>query len=290
MTGYGKAGFERKGIRYTIEIKTLNSKTMDISLRLPGLFREYEMEIRSLVSASLERGKAEVAVSVENIENSSGIHISKEKLASLYRELESVYGELGLTPGQELIPALLRMPDVMQTPGESLDPTEWEEAITRFRDALDAVNDFRMQEGVVLESDLQNRIEMITERMHLIVGLEKERSERIREKLRGEVERFFIGANAPQFDANRFEQEMIYYLEKLDITEELIRLKKHCQFFQQNMQEESSNGRKLGFILQEMGREINTIGSKANDAEIQKIVVEMKDELEKMKEQILNIL
>ncbi|WP_298061524.1 YicC/YloC family endoribonuclease [uncultured Rikenella sp.] len=288
MTGYGRAERHTDQRKIIVEIKSLNSKQLDLSARIPSIYREKEYEIRNTVGKALGRGKVDLFVSVENIggakTNAGSINI--ELFKAYYSQLAELQKELGDTNTAEpLITTVLRLPDVMQTEAVAISDEEWAALSEAVDEAVENLNRFRAQEGAVLIADLLKRIDTIEELAAQIVPLEEERIETVRARLMENLKALQV-----HVDNNRFEQEIIYYLEKFDITEEKVRLKQHCNYFRTVAGESEGVGRKLGFIAQEIGREINTTGSKANHAGIQKIVVRMKDELEKIKEQLLNLL
>ena len=288
MTGFGRAERHTDQRKITVEIKSLNSKQLDLSTRIPSIYREKEYESRNTVSKAVGRGKVDLFVTVENIAGAktAGGSINKELFKAYYTQLVELQQELGDQNGAEpLITTVLRLPDVMQTEAVVVSDEEWQALTDAVNEAVDNLNKFRMQEGEVLIKDLLKRIDTIQELAAQIVPLEGERIETVRTRLMENLKALQVNV-----DSNRFEQEIIYYLEKFDITEEKVRLKQHCDYFRTVAAESEGVGRKLGFIAQEMGREINTTGSKANHAGIQKIVVRMKDELEKIKEQLLNLL
>lgn len=289
MTGYGRAERHTKQRKIIVEIKSLNSKQLDMSVRIPTLYREKEYDIRNTVGKALGRGKVDLCVSFENLggaKTGCGGTINAALFKSYYEQLVRLRSEVGDTNGNEpLMTAVLRLPEVMQTEMVRVDPEEWTALAEAVNEAVENLNRFREQEGEVLIADLLKRIDTIEELAAQIVSLEGERIETVRARLRDNLEALQV-----KVDHNRFEQEIIYYLEKFDITEEKVRLKQHCDYFRTVARESEGVGRKLGFIAQEIGREINTTGSKANHAGIQKLVVRMKDELEKIKEQLLNLL
>ena len=288
MTGYGRAERHTDQRKITVEIKSLNSKQLDLSTRIPSIYREKEYEIRNTVSKAVGRGKVDLFVTVENIAGAktAGGSINKELFKTYYTQLVELQRELGDQNATEpLITTVLRLPDVMQTEAVVVSDQEWQALTGAVNEAVDNLNKFRIQEGEVLIKDLLKRIDTIQELAAQIIPLEGERIETVRTRLMENLKALQVNV-----DSNRFEQEIIYYLEKFDITEEKVRLKQHCDYFRTVAGESEGVGRKLGFIAQEMGREINTTGSKANHAGIQKIVVRMKDELEKIKEQLLNLL
>ncbi|MBK6344492.1 MAG: YicC family protein [Bacteroidales bacterium] len=286
MTGYGKALAVLPGKSIIIEIKSLNSKQFDMNLRLPAILREREPEFRSIIAKAIERGKVDVNVSVDYTGSDLPASINKPLALAYYHELKSLAQETGET-NADLLSIVMKMPDVTRQLKEETDETEWNEIYKAFNTALNQYEEFRKHEGALLEEDFSARIKTIQNLLIRVEPFEAGRNNLLREKLRASVSEF-IDNNT--LDANRFEQEIIYYLEKLDITEEKVRLQKHCDYFLDTLNEKEANGRKLNFITQEIGREINTLGSKANDAGMQKLVVQMKDELEKIKEQLANIL
>lgn len=287
MTGYGKSQYSAESRNVTIEVRSLNSKQADINARLPYVFRDKELEIRSLLVHKLERGKVDLNVSIEHSGNYSSFSINAD-LALRYKvELEKLAEMLGQQPPQDIISLIVKLPEVLKTASEEVSETEWSLLWEALNQAIGQLLEFRDHEGQILENDISSRINLILEYLSAIQVFEKERVAQIREKMRKEL---LSSITELKIDENRFEQELIYWLEKVDITEEKVRLKKHCSSFLNTMSKEQSQGKKLGFIAQEIGREINTIGSKANHAEIQTLVIQMKDELEKVKEQLLNIL
>ncbi len=291
MTGYGKAVAELPGKKLLIEIKSLNSKGLDLSVKLPGALREKEMEIRALLSQRLERGKVELYVSAEKSADTAAYSINKPLFLQYYLELKSLLSELKEEDRDGLLPVILNFPDVLQNEKAEFMETDWAILAEGIESALKSVQEFRSAEGCILETDMRARVQLILDLLNSIDPFEQNRLNDIRERIRTgfqNITKSDLLQTIP--DENRFEQELIYYIERLDITEEKVRLKKHCNYFIETLNEPNSQGKKLGFVSQEMGREINTIGSKANDAGIQKIVVQMKDELEKIKEQLLNIL
>ena len=283
MTGFGKATSQLRGKKITIEVKSLNSKQLDMNLRMPQLFREKESEIRDLVAKNCNRGKVDFSFYLEI----TGPEMAPKLNTALVTEyINQLKGLMETTNVQgDVLAAVMRMPDVTVAAQDEVDEKEWHEIRSVIVSALDKLSSFRVSEGSKLREDLQNRLKIIAEKMILIEPLEQERTNRIRDKIQRSLDEL-----REKIDENRFEQELIYYLEKLDVTEEKVRLQAHLSYFEELLEEGGLAGKKLGFIAQEMGREINTLGSKANYAEIQKLVVEMKDELEKIKEQVLNIL
>lgn len=289
MTGFGKASVEAGLKKLTIEIRSLNSRGMDINLKVPSTFREWENDIRNLLSVSLVRGKVDLSITQESGETSELPVISKEAVRNYYDQMNLIATELGVSTkdSMHLYLAALKMPDTTKSAREIPTEKEWEALQNGLRQALDQVSDFRKLEGEKLEEDIDSRILLILDKLKQTSDFEKERIRKIRERIGKQLSESSLSQEP---DKNRFEQELIYYLEKLDITEEKVRLKKHCEYFLETMKETESPGKKLGFIAQEIGREINTLGSKANDFEIQKLVVQMKDELEKIREQLMNVL
>lgn len=286
MTGYGKANgsFATKNI--TAEIKSLNSKSFDFTVKLPSAYREKELALRSMLSEKLGRGKVDLNISIEDAEGQKRVTINQSLALSYLKEINLLVDAGGLKRDENILSALLSMPDVMQSEKTELDENEWKAVVSIIEEAADALVHFREIEGARLEEDIQARVESIET---LRLEVEAYLPERLR-IVRDRIEKNLADlVNHDETDKNRLEQEIIYYLEKLDITEEHTRLKGHCIYFMDTMKENGMAGKKLAFISQEMGREINTMGSKANHVGIQKLVVEMKDELEKIKEQLLNI-
>jgi len=287
MTGFGKSVTEIPGKKITIEIRSLNSKSFDLNLRLPYLYKEKELELRSELSKQIERGKLDVTVFTESTQETSPVVINKTLAKRYYQELKELSKEME-GEDKNFLSLVLKMPEVMKSEKEiaELDKNEWTQVKEATGKALEAFQKFRSDEGKVLEKEFKTRIDTIAKLLKEVVGNDAKRIKNIRARVEKNLEELI---EKEKIDKNRLEQELIYYIEKLDITEEKLRLKTHLDYFLKTMQE-PSGGRKLGFISQEIGREINTIGSKANDASIQKFVVEMKDELEKIKEQLLNVL
>jgi uncharacterized protein (TIGR00255 family) len=287
MTGYGKAGVTFGAKVINIEIKSINSKQLDLTLRLPALYREKEPEIRSMVALAAERGKMELTITIESVSDSEEYVLNQPLAERYYQNLKRLATAIGEEKSCDLLPVIARLPDVFKATLPELNPDEWQAVSEGLSAALNKMNICRKNEGEILCRDMTLRVNNILSYLAEIEPFEKERIETLRSKLRST---FVELENQVNFDENRFEQELIYYIEKLDITEEKIRLKKHCDYFFQTIDEPVSAGKKLGFIAQEMGREINTLGSKASHFEVQRLVVLMKDELEKIKEQLLNIL
>jgi uncharacterized protein (TIGR00255 family) len=290
MTGYGKSVVDITGRRLTVEIKTLNSKQFDLNLKIPGYFREKEWEVRALLSQRFERGKIDFYIGTEVTGEMLNYSINHSLAKKYHEELKALSAEIHEKCPADMLSLVIKMPDVMQTSRDEMNEEDWTFISGAIVEAVGQVDDFRVNEGKVLEDDMLKRVHSILQLLDSILPFEKNRIYELRERLLRDFAKFSGDFNGSAPDQNRFEQEIIYYLEKLDITEEKVRLLKHCQYFLETLQDLGSQGKKLGFVTQEMGREINTIGSKASDAEIQKIVVQMKDELEKIKEQLGNIL
>lgn len=284
MTGYGKSIAETTHKKINIEIKSLNSKQADISMRIPSAYKDKETEIRSLISSELERGKIEFLLYVEQVAVAPSYSINKELFKQYYFELKEISNELN--EKSDLIKIVTQLPDVFsKEEKETIDKTEWEVIEKAVKEAIAHINEFRLAEGSVLQKELSTRIKNIQQLLSEVSKYEKERITTVRERILAHLNETNLTINQ-----DRLEQELIFYIEKYDITEEKLRLKTHLDYFEQTMYLPDGQGKKLGFISQEIGREINTLGSKANHAELQKIVVEMKDELEKIKEQLLNVL
>ncbi|MBL4678974.1 MAG: YicC family protein [Mucilaginibacter sp.] len=287
MTGYGIATFDAGNVKYTVELKSLNSKFLELSLRLPKMFSEKEFQLRNECSKQIERGKVNLSINVEqNGANVKAAGIDRDLLMHYYNQLKSVSEQVG-EQSTNLFQLALGLPEVVKYDEDTVSEDEWKQVEKTFQQALAAFQKFRSDEGNVLEQDIKYRIGIILTNLAAVEVAEPRRIPVIRERLN----QFLSEAvGAESVDKNRFEQELIYYIDKLDITEEKTRLKSHCDYFLETLKAADANGKKLGFISQEIGREINTLGSKANDAEIQKLVVGMKEELEKIKEQLLNVL
>lgn len=285
MTGYGKATLELSGKKINIELKSLNSKGLDASVRLPAIYRNRETELRSLLTQRVERGKADFSISLEENASQTGI-INANLVMRYYIELQGLAETIG-QPEPDYLSIIMRLPDVVKAEIQAADEEEWSQVLQAIHAACDDFDAFRRNEGKTLGMDLEKRVLLILSLLEKTEAFESERITNQRNRLQTLLQEERI---KDKIDQNRFEQEMIYFMEKLDFTEEKIRLRKHCDYFLQTLNEDQHNGRKLNFIGQEMGREINTLGSKANHAGIQRLIVEMKDELEKIKEQVLNIL
>jgi len=287
MTGYGRAECDLSNMVYTIEIKSLNSKQLDTSVRVPVLLREKELEIRNILNKELQRGKIELGIFQEVKEGAAGYSINQPVVKEYIKQLRKISGEVGMEESEHILQVAMRLPDAMKSQKEVLSDKDWALVRQSIRTALDELVSFRKQEGKATQNDMSLRVHSILARLNQIEPFEEERISRVRNRILTALENLKKDIKA---DQNRLEQEMILYLEKMDITEEKVRLKNHCKYFMETLKEDASAGKKLGFISQEMGREINTLGSKASDSEIQRLVVEMKDELEKIKEQVLNVL
>jgi len=294
MTGYGKAELNLKNANFTIEVKSLNSKQIDATVKMSSIYRDKEIGLRKLLSEKLQRGKIELSIWREKSVSSSNYILNTEVIKGYHQQILQLKKDLGLKWNMwtmksfeaDIIPTLLKMPDVMQKGEEKSDDNEWEEIAKGVNTAIDNLLQFRLDEGKKLEEDITSRINTLARLLTELTPFAKVRIEKVKKSLADKL----VEIDTKNIDENRFEQELIYYLEKQDITEEQVRLDAHLNYFTETMNRRSSNGKKLGFIAQEIGREINTIGSKSSDAEMQKLVVQMKDELEKIKEQLLNIL
>jgi uncharacterized protein (TIGR00255 family) len=287
MTGYGKSIAETPQKKITIEIKSLNSKQLDLNTKIPWLYKEKELEIKSLISQKLERGKIELSVFCDNLDDEYIPSINKPIVKNYYNQLKEISEELKLDLNEHILSTILRLPETLKTEKHELGEEEWEFVKKQLLEAINMLNLYRIEEGNALEKDLRNNLGRIISSLENIETFEEGRIKKVREKL---IAILNENVNSENIDKNRFEQELIFYLEKFDINEEKVRLRKHCEYFLESIDTPSPNGKILSFITQEIGREINTIGSKANDASIQKLVVMMKDDLEKIKEQTLNIL
>ena len=281
MTGYGKEVVQLPSKTITIEIKSLNSKGLDLNTRVPSAYREKELEIRDLLAKSLQRGKVDFSLYIEVTGEEVTTQLNEGVVKQYIKQLASVVNGDPV----ELLKMAVRMPDALKTEREEIDEKEYKAILNGIDKALDAINKYRTDEGLVLENDFLERSKTISKLLEEVIALDPERIDGVKERLRKAVADL-----KEKVDENRFEQELIYYLEKYDITEEKVRLKNHLEYFEESLKSHDSNGKKLGFITQEIGREINTIGSKANYAPMQQVVVRMKDELEKIKEQALNVL
>lgn len=287
MTGYGKAEFETGNKKVTLELKSLNSKQLDINSRLPALYREKDIAIRREISEKLARGKMDFSLYMENLGMQSNSAINENIVTDYFRQLSAIQEKLGLPINENIMKSIMRLPDTVKTVYEELDEKEWETIFINFKQVIDAVDQFRIQEGMALEKDIRSNIHEILQLLEQVEPFEKQRMGNIKSRITDGLNEINLNGN---LDKNRFEQELIYYMEKLDINEEKVRLLNHCNYFMETLESNEIVGKKLGFITQEIGREINTLGSKANESNIQRIVVQMKDALERIKEQILNVL
>jgi len=281
MTGYGKSVLQLPNKTVSIELKSLNSKSLDLNMRMPSMYRSKELDLRKTVAAKLSRGKVDFSLYVELTGEETSTNVNPRVVNKYIKQLEEVSNGTKI----QFLQMAIKMPDALSTERDDIDETEWVKIEKEIQKALEKISVYRAEEGKVLEADFTKRIGMISNLLEQLLEVDPERLIKVRERLNKGV------ANLKEkFDENRFEQELIYYIEKFDITEEKVRLQNHLEYFMKTLRSSDSNGKKLGFISQEMGREINTIGSKANFAPMQKLVVQMKDELEKIKEQLLNVL
>ena len=286
MTGFGKGEAALRNKKITVEIRSLNSKQLDLSLRLPAVYRQSEYEIRNLIARTIQRGKDDVFVTVESQAVETSARINREVFREYLRQMNDTLSFSGIDAGYDaILPVIMRLPDVVATEAEAISEEEHAALLAAVEAAAAHLDAFREQEGAILIADLLRRVELIEQYKTEVVPFEKARTETVKARILDNLSKLAVDV-----DRNRLEQEMIFYLEKLDITEEKVRLTNHCNYFREVASSEEGAGRKLGFIAQEMGREINTMGSKANEPNIQILVVKMKDELEKIKEQVLNIL
>jgi len=285
MTGYGKAELNLTNANFTIEVRSLNSKQIDANVKMSSIYRDKEIGLRKLLSEKLQRGKIELSIWRESSESNAKYSLNTERIKEYFSQIEGVASELNLN-SKDIMSSLLKMPEVLVKGEEKANDNEWDEIAKGIDIAIENILQFRMEEGKKLEEDITTRINTLSRLLTEILPFGKGRIEKVKKSLADKLAEI----DTKNIDENRFEQELIYYLEKQDITEEQVRLDAHLSYFLETMKTDSPNGKKLGFIGQEIGREINTIGSKSSDAEMQKIVVQMKDELEKIKEQLLNIL
>lgn len=281
MTGYGKTELQLPTKKVTIEIKSLNSKNLDLNVRMPSYYKEKELAVRKQIANNLTRGKVDFSIYVETIGTNVSSEINEDVIKSYMLQLKNVSDASEL----ELLQMAIKLPETLQSKRETLDEDEWHQIASAIEETLEKIVLYRKDEGEVLKQDFIKRVATIGENLEAVMTIDPERIENVKSRLQKAIAEL-----EARVDENRFEQELIYYLEKFDITEEKVRLKNHLDYFSKELNSETSNGKKLGFISQEIGREINTIGSKANFAEMQKLVVQMKDELEKIKEQNLNVL
>lgn len=281
MTGYGKSILQLPTKKITIELKSLNSKSLDLNARMPSIYREKELDIRKLLADKLERGKIDFSIYVEMTAEDTSTQINEPVVKQYINQLKKVVDGDEI----ELLKMAVRFPDALNTVREEIDEAEWKAIENEINSAIDYISKYRLDEGNVLEQEFKKRIDIINDLLDQVVAMDPERIDGVRERLTKGIEEL-----KEKYDENRFEQELVYYIEKFDITEEKLRLKNHLDYFTESINSKDSNGKKLGFISQEIGREINTIGSKSNYAPMQQLVVQMKDELEKIKEQLLNVL
>ena len=281
MTGYGKSVLQLPTKKISIEVKSLNSKNLDLNTRMPSLYREKELAIRKLIASKLERGKVDFSLYMEITGEETSTQINKSVVQQYIKQLKEVVDG----DETELLKMAIRLPDAVTTERDEMDEDEWDEIASEINLALERILQYRLDEGKSLESEFYDRVKNISDLLDEVIAMDPERIEGVRERLHKGVAEL-----KEKVDENRFEQELVFYIEKFDITEEKVRLKNHLDYFLSALNSDDSNGKKLGFISQEMGREINTIGSKSNYAPMQKLVVQMKDELEKIKEQLLNVL
>ena len=282
MTGFGKATLQLPSKKITVEVKSLNSKGLDLNVRMPSLYREMELGLRNQIALKLERGKVDFSIFIESTAEQTSTKVNVAIVKGYINQLREVYADADET---ELMKMAIRMPDTMKIERDEIDENDWVQIQTVIEEALQNILTFRKDEGMSLEKEFQLRIGNIRQYMTEALALDPERVQAIKDRLQTAIAELKVNV-----DENRFEQELIYYLEKLDITEEKVRLTNHLDYFLETINGTEANGRKLGFITQEMGREINTMGSKSNHVQMQKLVVQMKDELEKIKEQVLNVL
>lgn len=286
MTGFGKYTCELPDKKVDIEIKSLNSKQLDLNMRMPQIYRDREFDIRNLFAAEVQRGKVELTITVESAVPDKIPQINEQIFEHYYKRLKSIAENLGINESTDFIRTILYLPETMKVEQNQVDEDEWRVVRHGILEALEAMKQFRIQEGAALYEDIMHHIDLIESLSQEVEKYEKSRIDRIRGRIRESLDELADRT----IDQNRFEQELIYYLEKLDVTEEKVRLRNHIAYFRETIAEDDQVGKKLGFITQEIGREINTLGSKANDSDIQKLVIQMKDELEKIKEQLLNVL
>ena len=281
MTGYGKSVLQLPSKTISIEIKSLNSKTLDLNMRMPSMYRSKELTLRKLIASKLNRGKVDFSLFFENTGAETFTNVNPTVVKKYMAQLE----ELAIGDEMQRLQMAIKMPDAISTERDDIDESEWDDIQNEIHNALENILLYRLEEGRVLEADFTKRITIISDLLNQVLAIDPERITNVRERLHKGVAEL-----KEKYDENRFEQELVYYIEKFDITEEKVRLQNHLEYFIKTLDSKDSNGKKLGFISQEIGREINTIGSKANFAPMQKLVVQMKDELEKIKEQLLNVL
>ena len=281
MTGYGKSVLQLPSKTISIEIKSLNSKSLDLNMRMPAMYRSKELTLRKLIASKLNRGKVDFSLFIENTVAETFTNVNPTVVKKYMAQLE----ELATGDEMQRLQMAIKMPDAISTERDDIDESEWADIQNEIHNALENILLYRLEEGRVLEADFTKRITIISDLLNQVLAINPERITNVRERLHKGVAEL-----KEKYDENRFEQELVYYIEKFDITEEKVRLQNHLEYFIKTLDSKDSNGKKLGFISQEIGREINTIGSKANFAPMQKLVVQMKDELEKIKEQLLNVL
>ena len=281
MTGYGKSVLQLPNKTISIEIKSLNSKSLDLNMRMPSIYRSKELDLRKAVAAKLSRGKVDFSLYFETTSEETQTNVNVAVVNKYINQLEA----MSTGTKMQFLQMAIRMPEALSTERNDIDESEWGDIQKGICNALDSISHYRLEEGKVLEADFTKRVGIISKLLGEVLEIDPERLKNVRERLNKGVSEL-----KEKYDENRFEQELVYYIEKFDITEEKVRLQNHLEFFVKTLDSNESNGKKLGFISQEMGREINTIGSKANFAPMQKLVVQMKDELEKIKEQLLNVL
>ena len=286
MTGYGKAEGEVGNRKFTVEIRSLNSKQFDLSIRMPSIYKEKEMSLRSYLTKNVVRGKSDLTIFYESGVEEKKVVLNKPLMISYHEDLKELSAEMG-QENVDFIGSIMRIPEVLRPEKEELNEDEWSKIMELIKQAVAGLQEYRTQEGNVLFQDFTERVNnILTHRQNVQEPLEK-RITRVKERIKNNLNEW---VDSEKIDTNRFEQEIIYYLEKIDVTEELVRLKGNCEYFLEILNADKSQGKKLAFNCQEIGTEINTLGSKANDADVQRYVVQMKDELEKIKEQILNVL
>ena len=286
MTGFGRAAGEVNGTMVTVEIRSLNSKFLELGLRMPKAFNEKEMELRSQFMKEFERGKVDVSIIMANGTDDQQLTFNRDLIKAYIKEFKTIEKENKISP-TDYLRLVTGLPNVMSAKKTAVDETTWKKIEKLIKTAVQAFNAFRLQEGKLLEEEFAGRLKSIEKHLKIIEKLEPERIKSFRARINQSLAEVVENV---KIDQNRFEQEMIYYIEKLDVSEEKFRLRSHCNYYMESLKSKDANGKKLGFIIQEIGREINTLGSKANHAAMQQHVVEMKDDLEKMKEQIANVL
>ena len=287
MTGYGKSVCELENKKVITEVKSLNSKQLDVNIRMPSYYKEKEIVLRNEISKQLVRGKVDISIFVESVDTISVPKINQSVVKNYYEQLHNISTDLDISDDNNLLPVIIGLPDTLKVEKQTLEQEEWSTVFEKIKLAITGCDEFRIQEGTALEKDIIQRIYNISNLLSEVGVFENHRIDKIKKGIYNNLNEFI---ETEKIDQNRFEQEIIYYLEKIDITEEKVRLNNHCNYFLETANSDDPIGKKLGFITQEIGREINTLGSKANNADIQKLVIQMKDELEKIKEQVLNVL